>query len=182
MVILIMLGVVVLFFLMGISTYNSLVRLQALAQEAWSGVKVQLKRRYDLIPNLVQTVKGYAKHESTVFEKVTQARANALNAQSIDAKVQAEIGLAGALKTLFAVVENYPELKANKNFLELQQSLNSIETDVQLARRYYNGAVRNFNIKTKMFPSSIVAAVTGFVAMPYFEIEQHETENPSIKF
>lgn len=169
-----------IFFL--IHTYNRLVRLFALVQEAWSGISVQLKRRYDLVPNLVEVVKGYANHESTLFENVTKARTAAMHAQTITEKAGAEEGFTGALKSLFAVAENYPELKANVNFLELQATLHTIETELQLARRYYNGAVRNFNIKTQLFPSSIIASLTGFSKQPYFEIDSVETVNPSIKF
>jgi LemA protein len=177
-----------LFFFLGggvfllIHIYNRFVRAYAMTQEAWSGVDVQLKRRYDLIPNLVETVKGYATHESELFQKVTQARNMAMGAQGIEAKAQAEAGFAGALKSLFAVAENYPELKANVNFLELQKTLNNIEMEIQLSRRYYNGSVRDFNIKTQVFPSSLVAAVTGFRALPYFEANDSERENPTVKF
>lgn len=165
-----------------IYTYNCLVRLNAMIQEAWSGVDVQLKRRYDLIPNLVETVKGYAKHESAVFEKVTQARNQAISAHGISEKAQAEQGFAGALKSLFAVAESYPELKANVNFLELQKTLDALETEIQFARRYYNGSVRDFNIRTRVFPSSLVALLAGFTQQPYFEVSASERENSHVKF
>lgn len=166
-----------------IHMYNSLVRLKALTQEAWSGVDVQLKRRYDLVPNLVQVVKGYAKHEDKVFEKVTKARTAAMGAAGPQAKSQAEAGFAGALKSLFAVAESYPDLKANANFLELQKTLGALETDIQLARRYYNGAVRDLNIRTSVFPSSLIASFFGFSSTPYFELSNEaEKENPNITF
>lgn len=163
--------------------YNSFVRLKALVDEAWSGIDVQLKRRYDLIPNLVATVKGYSSHEREVFENVTKMRSAAMNATTIEAKSQAEAGLTGALKTLFAVAENYPELKANQNFLSLQQELSSIETELQLARRYYNGAARNYNVGVSTFPATLVAKATGFEKASYFEVS-HETERnaPTVTF
>lgn len=166
-----------------ISSYNKLVSLRALVDEAWSGIDVQLKRRYDLIPNLVATVKGYSSHEKEVFENVTKMRSMSMNASTIEDKSHAEEGLTSALKTLFAVSENYPELKANQNFISLQQDLNNIETDLQLARRYYNGASRNYNISVRSFPTSIVSNITGFTKVPYFEVDNDtERKNPSVKF
>lgn len=178
----ILLGLIVVSALYAMNVYNALIRLKNVTQEAWSGIDVQLKRRYDLIPNLVETVKGYAKHESELFEKVTLARTKALNAQGIEAKAAADASLGGALKTLFAVAESYPELKANTNFLELQKTLAHIETDIQLARRYYNGATRDYNMTTQMFPSSLVARMAGFRALPYFEVDSLERDNPQVKF
>ena len=145
-----------------IFVYNGLVKLRVLVEEAWSGIDVQLKRRYDLIPNLVETVKGYAKHEKKLFEKVTELRTSAMKAESPEEKGKIEAELTGTLKTLFAVAENYPELKANENFMKLQDELSGIEEEVQSARRYYNGAVRDFNMKLQVFPTNVVAGMLGF--------------------
>ena len=167
----IILAVVVLIVLWIIGAFNGLVTLKNRAKEAWADIDVQLKRRYDLIPNLVETVKGYASHEKEVFEKVTQARASAMNAQGTAQKAEAENALSGTLKSLFAVAESYPDLKASQNFMELQKSLADIEDQVQLARRYYNGAARNFNILIQSFPSNLMASTFGFTTVEYFEIE-----------
>lgn len=166
-----------------VKTYNGFVRLKSLLDEAWSGIDVQLKRRYDLIPNLVATVKGYSTHEREVLENVTKMRSVAMHASTIEGKVEAENGLSGALKTLFAVAENYPDLKANQNFISLQQELSTIESELQLSRRYYNGTARNYNIGVTSFPSSLVASVTGFSKAPYFELS-HESERnaPKVSF
>lgn len=165
------------------ATYNRFVHLKALLDEAWSGIDVQLKRRYDLIPNLVATVKGYSSHEKEVFENVAQMRSAAMAATNIPDKAQAEVGLAGALKSLFAVAENYPELKANHNFLTLQHELSSIETELQLARRYYNGAARNYNVGIATFPAAIVASMSGFEKASYFEVSREsERTAPTITF
>lgn len=166
-----------------VAQYNGLVRLKNVVQEGWSGIDVQLKRRYDLIPNLVATVKGYSAHEQGVFEKVAQLRSLSMNATTIAGKAEAEQGLTQALKSLFAVAENYPELKAHQNFLELQKQLNDIETQVQLARRYYNGVVREYNTKIAVFPTNIVASVFSYGREPYFELERSsERENPTVTF
>ena len=166
-----------------IGSYNSLVQQRALTDEAFSGMDVQLKRRYDLIPNLVATVKQYAGHEKDIFENVTRLRAAALGAQTIDQKIEAEKGLTSALKTLFAVAENYPNLKANENFQHLQKELSALEHELQLSRRYYNGAARNYNIKIASFPSSIIASIFNFLRVPYFEVTSaQERENPGVKF
>lgn len=153
-----------------ISIYNRLVKNRNLVQEGWSGIDVQLKRRADLIPNLIETVKGYMGHERGVLEKVTEMRTRSLEAKDIGEKGKAEGLLAGALGHLFAVAENYPDLKANQNFIELQGSLSEIEEQIQLSRRYYNGAVRNFNILIESFPSNMVANFFGFKQAEYFEI------------
>lgn len=178
----ILLGLIIAAAFYAMNIYNALVRLKNMAQEAWSGIDVQLKRRYDLIPNLVQTVKGYASHETELFEKVTLARTKAINAHGVEGKAAADASLGGTLKTLFAVAESYPELKANTNFLELQKTLAHIETDIQLARRYYNGATRDFNMMIQMFPSSIVARMAGFRSLPFFEVDSEERNNPEVKF
>lgn len=176
------LGVVALMVLWTISIYNSLVRGRALVDEGWSGIDVQLKRRYDLVPNLVAVVKQYSIHEKGVLEKVTQMRAAAMDVQSVDEKAEAEKGLTSALKTLFAVAESYPDLKANQNFAELQKELSHLEGDIQLARRYYNGAARNYNIAVRSFPANVVARLSSFEPVTYFEISADETKNPEIKF
>ena len=164
-------------------TYNSLVRLKNYAKEAWADIDVQLKRRYNLIPNLVEVVKGYAAHEKEVFEKVTQARAMALGAKTMKEKQQAENILSGALKTLFAVAENYPELKANQNFLELQRELVDTEDKIQAARRFYNATVRDLNAKIESFPANIIASLFGFKKMELFELAAPEERAvPKVKF
>lgn len=175
-------GAVVIVAFWAIGAYNSFVRGKAMVSEAWSGVDVQLKRRYDLVPNLVAVVKQYSIHEKDVLEKVTHMRAVSMGAQSVDQKADAEKGLTSALKTLFAVSENYPDLKANQNFLDLQQQLFGLEGDIQLARRYYNGAARNYNISVQSFPSNLVARMFSFDAVSYFEITAEESQNPQIKF
>jgi len=163
--------------------YNGLVRLKVRTDEAWSDIDVQLKRRYDLIPNLVNAVKGYASHESGVFEKVTEARANAMNAGTAAEKGQAENALSGTLKSLFAVAENYPELKANTNFLELQRELSDTENKIQAARRFYNGNVRDLNTKIQIFPDNTVAGILSIKKREFFEIEEAaQKETPKVEF
>src|SRR6266702_4267042 len=155
--------------------YNGLVKLNVRAQEAWSDITVQLKRRYDLIPNLVNTVKGYATHEKSVFEDVTAARANALNAQGVEATAKAENQFSQTLKSLFAVAENYPQLKASENFQSLQDELTDTEDKIQAARRFYNGVVRDFNTKRKTFPTNVFAKGLGFKQdKPFFELDEAE--------
>ncbi len=158
--------------------YNSLVTLKNRTEESWSDIDVQLKRRYDLIPNLVSTVKGYAAHESGVFEKVTEARTQAMNAGTPDDKAQAENMLSGTLKSLFAVAENYPDLKANTNFLELQQELSDTENKIQAARRFYNANVRDLNTKIESFPTNIIAGMFAFVKREFFELEEEAAKQP----
>jgi len=159
-----------------VGAYNRFVTLITRAKEAWSDIDVQLKRRYDLIPNLVNTVKGYATHETTAFENVTKARAQAISAGSLEEKSKAEMGLTGALKSLFAVAEAYPDLKANQNFLELQRELSDTENKIQSARRFYNGNVRDLNIKVDQFPSNIIAKIFNFGNMDFFELDENEAE------
>ena len=160
-------------------TYNGLVTARLRIDEAWSDINVQLKRRYDLIPNIVAAVKGYAKHESKVFEEVTAARSKALEANGIGQKAVAENQLAGALKSLFAVAEDYPELKANENFLQLQDELVDTEDKIQAARRFYNGNVRDYNTKLQVFPTNTIARMLGFAHRDFFEVEnQTEIEKP----
>ncbi len=177
----ILLAPVVIVALYVIWIYNRFVRLVNRAEEAWSDIDVQLRRRYDLIPNLVDTVKGYASHESETFQKVTDARANALSVeQSGDPAqtAQAENMLTGALKSLFAVAENYPDLKASENFKELQRELSDTENKIQAARRFYNGNVRNLNTLVESFPSNLIASVFGFKQRTFFEIEDEAARNP----
>jgi LemA protein len=170
-IILIIVGVVLLWF---IAVYNGLVKLRIHKDEAWADIDVQLKRRYDLIPNLVDTVKGYANHEEGVFTKVTEARTQAIGAQSIADQAEAENMLTGALKSLFAVAESYPELKANENFLELQRELSDTENKIQAARRFYNANVKALNIKIDTVPSNIVANIAGFKKSAFFELGDDE--------
>ncbi len=165
-----------------IGTYNRLVTFRNRAKEAWADIDVQLKRRHDLIPNLVETVKGYATHEREVFEKVTEARAKAISAQGLAEKGQAENMLSGALKSLFAVAESYPELKASQNFLELQRELTDTEDKIQAARRFYNGNVRDLNTQIETFPTNVMAGAFGFQKMEFFEIGEAEKEPVSVKF
>jgi LemA protein len=176
MIIGIIIAAVVVVVLVLAAMYNGLVRLNVRAQEAWSDITVQLKRRYDLIPNLVNTVKGYASHEKTVFEDVTKARTQALNAQGVEATAQAENQFQQTLKSLFAVAENYPQLKANENFKALQDELTDTEDKIMAARRFYNSVVRDFNTKRKVFPTSVFANVLGFKQdKPFFELDEAET-------
>lgn len=182
----ILLGVLVLLVIIYIVLYNSLVTLRVRVEEAWSDITVQLKRRYDLIPNLVESVKGYATHEKEVFEKVTEARANALNAQGQGVKqtAAAENQFEAALKSLFAVSENYPQLRATENFQQLQAELVDTEDKIQAARRFYNGGVRDLNTKIEVFPSNIVAGMMGLKQREFFEVENMaEVEKPvNVKF
>lgn len=172
---------VIIFWLIGV--YNGLIRLRNRTDEAWSDIDVQLKRRYDLIPNLVETVKGYAKHERELFEKVTQARTRAMGAKGVAEKGQAENMLTGTLKTLFAVAENYPDLKANENFAKLQDELADTENKIQASRRFYNGNVRDFNTKIQIFPNNMLAGMMGFKKYEFFEIEEAgERESVKVKF
>jgi len=182
----IILGLVVLVVIFLWVAYNSLVTLKIRVDEAWSDITVQLKRRLDLIPNLVETVKGYAAHESGVFEKVTEARANALNAQGVKETAAAENQFEGALKSLFAVAEAYPDLKASQNFIELQQELVDTEDKIQASRRFYNGGVRDLNTKIQKFPSNVIAGMFGFKNREFYQLddaEQKVAEKPvDVKF
>jgi len=162
--------------------YNSLVTARLRCKEAWSQIDVQLKRRSDLIPNLVETVKGYAKHEREVFENVTKARSALISANGPKEAAQAENVLAGALKNLFAVAEAYPELKASQNFLELQSELSDTETKVAAARQFYNSVVLDFNTKIKVFPNVVLARSFGFVPEEFFEAETDERKKVEVKF
>ena len=178
----IILAVIVILAIWLAVSYNGLVRLVTSSKEAWSDIDVQLKRRYDLIPNLVSTVKGYATHESSVFDDVTKARAAALGAQTVDEKGKAENVLAGALKSVFAVAEAYPQLQANQGFLDLQRQLADTEDKIQMARRFYNGNVRDLNTRIQSFPSNMVAGVFHFTAMDFFAADESEKANVEVKF
>ncbi|KUJ96392.1 MAG: Uncharacterized protein XD41_0628 [Desulfonauticus sp. 38_4375] len=182
MVLYIILAIIVLIIIGFIFYYNKFIRLKNQAEESFSGIDVQLKRRHDLIPNLVEIVKGYAKHEKETLEKVIQARNMAINAQGVEDKAQAENMLTGALKTIFALSESYPNLKANTNFLDLQQTLSEIEDNIQLARRYYNAVTRDYNVLCESFPSVLIANIFGFKKRAFFEIEEAEKENVKISF
>ncbi|HPF91117.1 MAG: LemA family protein [Flavobacteriales bacterium] len=180
---LVLLGLLVLLAFYAIGIYNKLVKLKNLVAEAWSGIDVQLKKRYDLIPNLVETVKGYAAHEKETFENVTRARAAAQQASTVEGQQAAENKLSGALMNLIAVAERYPELKANTNFLELQNTLAMVEGDIEKSRRYYNGNVREQNTLIETFPSNLVANMFGFAKSAFFELENKaEKETPKVTF
>lgn len=173
----ILIAIAVLIF-WAIMVYNRLIVLVNRAKEAWSDIEVQLKRRYDLIPNLVETVKGYASHEKGVFEKVTEARAKALGATGMKEKAKAENMLSDTLKSLFAVAENYPQLQAANNFLELQRDLRDTEDKIQAARRFYNGNVRDLRIQIEVFPANMIASIFGFKKMELFELENEAAKEP----
>ena len=164
-----------------IAIYNSLITSRNRVDEAWSDIEVQLKRRYDLIPNLVNTVKGYAKHEEGVFTKVTDARAAAMSAPTPSEKLAAENQLSQTIRSLFAVAENYPDLKANQNFLSLQSDLTDTEDKIQAARRFYNGNVRDYNTKLQTFPTNILANLFGFKPRTFFDIDEKGAEGQPVK-
>jgi LemA protein len=179
----IVLGVFVLLLLYLVAIYNRLVRLRALVKEAFSGITVQLRRRADLIPNLVETVQGYATHEREVFEQVSKVRAASMNAGSVAATAQADAQMTGLLGRLFAVAEAYPELKANQNFLQLQDQLASIEGELQGARRYYNATVRDLNATVQSFPPALIAGPLGFSQEPFYEDEDPAIQSaPKVSF
>ncbi len=180
------LGVVAFLIVALILLYNNLVTGRNLVDEAWSGISVQLKRRHDLIPSLVSTVKGYAAHEKGLLEKVTELRSQAVNASSsgsVHEVMQAENGLTRALRSLFAVAENYPQLNASTNFMQLQEQLSSLEDEIQMARRYYNGAARDQNNRVMTFPGLLIASRFGFKKTEYFELaDEAEREVPEVRF
>ncbi|MEK7447223.1 MAG: LemA family protein [Patescibacteria group bacterium] len=182
MIMFIGLGIVVLLVVGVIYIYNSLIRAKIRVDEAWSDIDVQLKRRYDLIPNLIETVKGYAKHEKEVFEKVTRARTEAMGATDPATKGKSENMLTDTLKSLFAVAENYPDLKANENFLELQRELTDTEDKIQAARRFYNGNVRDFNTKIQVFPNNMLAGILGYKDREFFEAEEGDKKPVKVDF
>lgn len=176
------LGLIVLVVLWLIAVYNGLITLKNRTQEAWSDIDVQLKRRYDLIPNLVESVKGYAKHEKELLENVTKARSEAMGAKGLADKAKAENMLSETLKSLFAVSENYPDLKASQNFLSLQEELTDTENKIEAARRFYNGNVRDFNIKMQVFPNNMIAKNMNFKEFELFEAASGEKEAVKVKF
>lgn len=179
----ILLGLAVALAAWFVLTYNNIITRRNRVDEAWSDIDVQLKRRYDLIPNIMETVRGYAKHESSVFENVTKARSAAMGAQTLAEHAGAENMLTGALKSLFAVAEAYPELKASTNFLELQGELRDAEDKIQAARRFYNGNIRDYNTALQVFPTNLVAGMFRFTAREFFELNNEaERVAPQVKF
>ena len=182
MVLYIILGVLALLVISFIGVYNKLAKLKVMVEEASSDIETFLKQRYDMIPNLVETVKGYAKHESGTLEKVTEMRTKAMSAGSLDEKMKMEQGLSSAISRLFAVAENYPELKANTNFIELQTTLKALEDDIQKSRRYYNGAARDFNTAIAVFPTNLIAQMFGYKRVEFFEATEEEQKNVEVKF
>jgi len=176
----IVLAVIVLVILWAIFAYNGFVRLINRTDEAWADIDVQLKRRYDLIPNLINTVKGYASHESGTFQKVTEARTAAMSASGVAEKGQAENMLTGTLKSIFALSENYPDLKANENFLELQRELSDTENKIQAARRFYNTNVRDINTAVGSFPGNVIAGAFKFTVREFFELEEGSAEKEPV--
>jgi len=174
--------VVVVILIWFVAAYNGFVKLRNMVREAFSTMDVYMKKRYDLIPNLVETVKGYAKHEAGTLEKVISARNAAANATTVEGRLEGENALTGTLKSLFAIAEAYPDLKANANFMDLQRQLQSIESEIANSRKYYNAVVRDFNIKIESFPSNIIASIFGFKHEPMFEIATEERENINVKF
>lgn len=178
----IILGLILVLGLIFVSLFNRLSRQKVNIDEATSDIETLLKQRYDMIPNLVETVKGYAKHEQGTFESITTLRSQAMNAGSFEEKAELEDQLSKGLSKIFALAENYPELKANTNFLELQSTLKELEDNIQKSRRYYNGTVRDFNNMIVVFPNNIIANMLGFKAMPFFEASDEEKKNVEVKF
>ena len=180
---LVLIGLIVILFGWVAGAYNSLIRLRNQLENAWAQIDVQLKRRHDLIPNLVETVKGYAKHERETFEKVTQARNMAMSAKTVGERAEAENVLTGALKSLFAVAEAYPELKANQNFMALQEELTSTENKISFSRQFYNDTVMTFNTRIEVFPTNIIAGMFHFARHEFFEVKaEEEREAPKVQF
>lgn len=186
MPLIIVIAVIAIVVIVGVVMYNGLVRANVRVDEAWSDITVQLKRRADLIPNLVETVKGYAKQEKEVFENVTKARSAIVNANGVKETAEADNMLTGALKSVFAVAEAYPQLKSNENFAQLQAELTDTEDKIQASRRFYNGSARDLNIKVQTFPTNIFAGMLGFKKREFFELDEAETaavKNPTqVKF
>ena len=179
----IVLAIIVIIAIWLISIYNKLITLKNRTNEAWSDIDVQLKRRYDLIPNLVETVKGYAAHEQGTLEKVIQARNSAMsNSGNPESKAQTENALSSTLKSIFALAESYPDLKANQNFLKLQDELSDTENKIQAARRFYNGNVRDFNIQIEVFPNNVINGMLHFKKFEFFEAGEEEKQNVQVKF
>lgn len=181
--VLILLGVIVIIILWAIATYNSFIRLRTQVEEGFSTMDVYLKKRYDLVPNLVETVKGYAKHEAETLEVVINARNSAYTSGNKDRIVQAEGELTTALKNIFALAESYPDLKANTNFIDLQNQLGALENDIANSRKYYNGTVKLYNTKIQLFPASIIAAIGQFEKIAFYEVNDNaERENVKVEF
>ena len=181
MTLLVILIIIAILVIAVVAIYNKLVRLRNTVKSSWSDIDVQCKKRYDLVPNLVETVKGYASHERTVFEKVTEARSMAMKATSPAEMAKAENMIRDTLKSLFAVAEAYPELKANANFLQLQTQLQELENNIEMARRYYNAVVRDFNVLIESFPSNLIASQFNFKQAELFQIETPEVERKPVK-
>jgi LemA protein len=175
-------GILVLLAVVLVGLYNKLAKQKIVVEEASADIETFLKQRYDMIPNLVEIVKGYAKHEQETFKQITEMRAKAMSAGSLEDKMEIEGELTKALSKIIAVAENYPELKANTNFLELQSSLKDLEDNIQKSRRFYNGAARDFNTLIAVFPNNILAGVFGFTKLPFFEASEEEKKNVEIKF
>ncbi|MFA5208022.1 MAG: LemA family protein [Candidatus Paceibacterota bacterium] len=180
--IIIVLAVIFVVLLYIMAVYNGLITLRNRVKEAWSDIDVQLKRRYDLIPNLVETVKGYASHEKETFDRVIEARSKAMSATGLKEKGEAENALSGTLKSLFALSESYPDLKASVNFLELQKELTDTEDKIQASRRFYNGNVMDFNTKLEVFPTNMIAQMFGFKVSEFFVAEEGEKATPKVSF
>lgn len=182
MVVYVILGVVVLLIVYVIISYNGFIKLKNTVKEAFSTMDVYMKKRYDLIPNLVETVKGYAKHERETLEKVIEARNMAMTSNTIEEKQTNENMLTGTLRSLFALSESYPDLKADSQFLDLQRQLQKVEEDIANSRKYYNAVVKYFNTKVESFPSNLIASIFKFVNQPYFAIDEIERENVKVTF
>lgn len=178
----IILGVVILLLIITISIYNRLIRLRNQVKNSWAQIDVQLKRRNDLIPNLIETVKGYAKHEKTVLENITKARTSVMKADNIEKKAEASNQLSNTLKSLFAVAENYPQLKANENFLQLQEELSGTENKIAYSRQHYNDMVMKYNTKIEFFPNNILAGMFNFEQKEMFKTDEEEKKNVKVKF
>lgn len=178
----IILGIIAILVIYVIAVYNGLITMKNRVENAWAQIETQLQRRFDLIPNLVETVKGYASHEKEVFEKVTQARASMASAQTVTEKAEASNMLTGTLKSLFAVAEAYPELKANQNFAQLQVDLKGTEDKIAFSRQFYNDSVQRFNTQIELFPKNVIANMLGFTKRDYFEIEEEAKKNVQVKF
>lgn len=182
MILYIVLGIIAALVVLIIALYNSLIRLKVTVDEATADIDTFLKQRYDMIPNLVEIVKGYAKHEKSTLTELTKLRTAAMSAKGLDEKAKYENQISQTLKTLFAVAENYPDLKANQNFLDLQQKLTALEDSIQKSRRFYNGTVRDFNTKIAVFPNNLLAGILGFKTLPFFEASEAEKENVKVSF
>ena len=179
----IIIGIVVIVILYVITAYNNLIKKKNMVEEGWSSIDVQLKRRSNLIPNILSSVKGYMSHEKKLLEEITELRSHSIDANNVIDQGKAESSLSGSLMNLFAVAENYPELKANENFLDLQKQLQDIEDDIQMARRYYNGTVRNNNVLVESFPTNLVANAFSFEKADFFEIEDQKVRDvPKVEF